>query len=429
MGTIPNKTELCVASNHFFPTHGGVTLRFLQYFPGLRSRGVYANVLAGTPKTSKHPETEMPEKWSKFALGEILPKEEYEGTAVTRIRLPNDAGEQRTQIFCEAILDFCQQNGYQPHVLQFLGSLPPRTRPWLKRLRSLGFPIVYAYTTQPPKLPTKWTKRLRHKFEYRMLYKQLDRVIAQSSVMKQLVRSYGVRVPIEIIPNGVNLQRFRPPANSAEKRSLRASLGLPDNCRIITTVGSVTPIKGSDLLLEAWIKLASRFADTHILIIGTLFDVEHAKQGEFRRKIDGLVTASGAADRIHFSDFVPNVEDYLRISDLFVFPSIKEAMPNAVLEAMASGVASILTPFVSLPDEFGKPDSEYLLVERNPDALAAAIAMLLNKDELRSNIGRQGRKWVENTMDVELILDRYAALYHKLADQAYNRHSDPRQRN
>lgn len=422
MGTIHNRTELCVASNHFFPTHGGVTLRFLQYFPGLRSRGVYANVLAGTPKTSKHPETEMPKKWSKFSVGEVLPKEEYEGTSVTRIRLPNDAGEERTKIFNEAILNFCRQNGYRPDVLQLLGSLPARTRPWLERLRKLGFPIVYAYTTPPPQLPSKLIRRLRRKFEFRMLYSQLDYIVAQSTVMKRLVRSHGVRAPIEVIPNGVNLQRFHPAKDNDEKRSLRSYFGLPDTGRIIANVGSVSPTKGSDLLLEAWIKLAARFPDTHVLIIGTLFDAQHTKQGEFRRKIDDLVAASGAAHRIHFPDFVPNVEDYLRVSDLFVFPSLKEAMPNAVIEAMASGLACILTPFISLPEEFGKPDHEYLLVERNPDALAAAIAKLLNKDELRLNISRQGRKWVEKTMDLELILDRYAAFYHQLADRANKRH-------
>lgn len=422
MANINNRVELCVASNHFFPTHGGVTLRFLQYFPGLRHRGVYTRVLAGTPKAAKHPKAEMPEEWCKFSVGEVLPKEEYKGTSVTRIRLPDDAGEQRSKIFNEAILDFCQQNDYRPHVIQLLGSLPPRTRPWLARLRRLGFPIVYAYTTPPRQLPTKLIRRLRRRLEYRMLYRQLDCIVAQSTVMKRIVRGHGVKAPIEIIPNGVNSQRFRPPTDNDERKALRASLGLPDNGRIITTVGSVSPTKGSDLLLEAWIKLAAHFPDTHVLIIGTLFDTKHSKQGEFRRKIDDLVTASGAADRIHFSDFVPNVEDYLRVSDLFVFPSLKEAMPNAVLEAMASGVATILTPFISLPDEFGKPDCEYLLVERNADALAAAIAKLLNKDELRLNLGRQGRKWVEQTMDVELILDRYAALYHQLADRAHGRH-------
>jgi L-malate glycosyltransferase len=70
-----------------------------------------------------------------------------------------------------------------------------------------------------------------------------------------------------------------------------------------------------------------------------------------------------------------------------------------VLEAMASGAPVIVTSFIGFPEELGKPGQEYLLVERNSEALADAIAGVVEDEDLRVHLGRQGRKWVETTMD------------------------------
>lgn len=418
------RVALCVASPHFFPTHGGATLRFLNYFPGLRSRRIYSRVIAGTPKATKFTMSHITEEWNKYSIGDVLPEEEYKGTSIMRISLPDESGWQRTIIFNQAILRFCRQSDYQPDVVQLLSSLPPKTFPWLVRLRRLGYPIVYAYTS-PPKLPSTPFKRAKRRLAYRILYRQLDCIVVQSTAMRDLLLDLGVRSRIEIIPNGVDLQRFHPSNGSDESRVLRESLGIREKDKMITLVGSVTPTKGADLLLEAWAKLVQNFPDIHLVVVGALFDINHPKRGEFRHKIEDLVVASGAPDRVHFTGYVQNVEDYLRSSDVFAFPSMKEAMPNSVLEAMASGVPVILTPFDGLPKEFGKPGQEYLMAQRSPDSLAATIADLLQHDEQRKNLGRQGRHWVENTMDIERSLDRYAALYHQLSARAYRRHWTP----
>jgi glycosyltransferase involved in cell wall biosynthesis len=90
-------------------------------------------------------------------------------------------------------------------------------------------------------------------------------------------------------------------------------------------------------------------------------------------------------------------------------------MGNAALEAMACAVPVVLTPFVGLPQEFGKPGREYLLAEHDPAAIAAAITILLDNRNLRLDIGNNALAWVKQTMDVERSLDRYAALYREIA--------------
>lgn len=419
------RVELCLASHHFFPTPGGSILRFLRYFPGLRERGISTRVVTGTPESKEVISPHATREWYKYPIGEILPKEEIDGTSIVRIRLPDEAGWQRSIVFNQAILRFCKQPEHRPEVVQLLSSLPPRTLPWLIRLRWMGIPTVYAYTSLPKLAHTSLTplKQAKRKLAYRALYSQLDCIIVQSTAMRDLLLNLGWSGKrMEIIPNGVNLQNFRPATGNDEKKALRRSLGIGDKVKIIITVGPVTRTKGCDLLLEAWIKkLAQRFPETHLVIVGPLFDMNHPKHGGFRRKIDDMVATSRMADRVHFPGYVQEIEDYLRASDIFVFPSLKEAMPNVVLEAMASGIPVILTPVIGFPEEFGKAGQEYLLVERNPEDLTAAISELLQNVDLRKKLGQQGRNWVEKTMDVERSLDRYANLYRELADRASSR--------
>jgi glycosyltransferase involved in cell wall biosynthesis len=91
-------------------------------------------------------------------------------------------------------------------------------------------------------------------------------------------------------------------------------------------------------------------------------------------------------------------------------------MPNSVLEAMASRVPVVLTPFTGLSHDLGHAGKQYLLSERNAPALAATLRQLLASPALRSDIARQGYDWVCQTMSLDRSLDRYAALYHEMAE-------------
>jgi glycosyltransferase involved in cell wall biosynthesis len=149
--------------------------------------------------------------------------------------------------------------------------------------------------------------------------------------------------------------------------------------------------------------------------VGPRLDLADPTLKTFHWKLESLVAASGAADRVHFVGQVENVEDYYRAADVFVFTSQREGVPNAVLEAMASRLPVITTPFLGLPDEFGRPDEHYLLAEYDPSLLSSLIEIVLGDRDLRTRVGMSARKWIEEQMDVERSLDRYAALYRGLA--------------
>jgi glycosyltransferase involved in cell wall biosynthesis len=283
----------------------------------------------------------------------------------------------------------------------------------------LNIPTVFTYTLAK-KLSSNPVKRVLQRRYWRLPFQVVDCVVVSSSVVREIVRGFGVTGRIEIIPNGVDTHRFRPAVNSAERQKIRQALGIGEEAPIIITVGAVGPRKGTDLLLAAWVQLAPRCSQSHLVIVGPRQDLAYPTLEDFRRKLEALVVASGAPDRVHFVGRVENVEEYLRAADVLVFTSLREGMGNVVLEAMASGLPVITTPFLGLPDEFGQPNEHYLLVDRDPSLLSSLIQKVLREGTLRARMGLSARQWVEAGMDVEKSLDQYATLYRELVTRSKN---------
>jgi glycosyltransferase involved in cell wall biosynthesis len=420
--------KVCLASPHFFPTHGGAQLRFLRYVSGLSARGVFVEVFAGTPKAKEAANTrvDMAQSWHvNDPISKVHLRGEPSAVQVHRTRLPDGAGPfrdfrvwWRSVAFSRALLRFCGDAGRRPDVIQMIPSLQPRAIPWLRALRRrLGIPIVYGYTifADLSAHPFRWAFR---RWALRRLYHEVDCIVVGSTVLEEYLRDFGVRTRIEVIPNGVNLKRFRPVADEIERTECRTALGFKADQKIITFVGSVIPRKGADLLLEAWVRLSSRLPTAHLLVLGARADLGQPKLTLFARRLEDLVATSGCPERVHFLGLVDNVEDYLRASDVFVCTSRREGTPNTVLEAMASGLPVVMCPFLRLPHEFGRSGREYLLVDHDPDLIASGIATILGNGDLGAALGRQARSWMEKTMDVERSLEQYAAIYHGLATRS-----------
>jgi len=408
----PNRNvELLLASTHFFPTHGGAQLRFLRYIPGLQKRGIYTRVLAGTAKSKKR--HDVPYDASTENDDSVLSKEFLDQIDLQRVPLPQRAGWPRSIVFSRAILRACESEEKRPQLVQVVSSLQPRSMIWLKRLRRLGIPLVYAYTLSA-KAPSNPLKRIARRYTLAYLYNRLDCIIVNSRAMLQELHPIGGNTRIEFIPNGIDLQRFRPPSGEDERISTRARLGINDRRTVLLSVGAVHPRKGTDLILEAWSGMAKRFPDVHLYLLGLRKDISYPALAGFRDKLQALISQSGAPERVHFEGIVRNVDEYLRAADIFIFPSEREGMPNGVLEAMASGLPVVLTPFAGFSDDLGSDGREFMLVERSAAALTQALVTLLKDKSLRGNLGRSARLWVENRFDLEKSIDRYSTLYHEL---------------
>jgi len=406
--------ELCLASPVFYPPRGGAEIRFSNYLSGLGRRGINVRLLSGTPKAKKLTDQDRIQDWYRVHPGNALP-DIFEGEVpIHRVRLPDKSGWRRVVMFNRALYRHCLDAERTPDIVQLIEPLSPLATPWLSRLKTLDIVRAFAYTL-PYELPAGGLKRAFRKSALKMLYRQLDCVITSSTATRSHALGLGLNPRTEVIPNGVDLNRFKPVSDHA-KKSLRLSLGLGQIDRMMTTVGTIIPRKGVDLLLESWQSLARRFPDLHFVLVGPRADENDPKLNLFNRKLVELVNASGAGNRVHFTGRVQNVEAYLQAADLFVFASEREGMGNVVLEAMASGLPVVMTPFLGLPPDFGEPAHQYLLADRHPESIAKVVAELLDNEERCHVLALNGRKWVEESMCLERVLDRYASLYHDLVN-------------
>ncbi len=401
-----------LVSDTFFPAFAGGALRFQRYIPRLRAQGIDVEVICGTPTAIKARLVDLEAPGDSMRLGELLPDEVMEGTVVHRVRLPDAQTWRRDYHLARALARFCEHSG-APDVVQLL-SVSPAAMPALARVRRLGTQIIFTGTmtgTLPSRRAILALKRLRFVAPLRLV----DTVVTSTDVMRQHFRALGAGGEVEVIPNGVDLHVFHPPVDGAERLSVRRSLGIEPEESMLLYVGAVTPRKGIELLLEAWVRHVQQHPDSHLVLAGperTRFDPAHA---EYHARLEALGEASGAPERVHFLGVVENVPELMRAADVFVFASRREGMGNVVLEAMASELPVVLTPFIGLAGELGRPDVDYLLAEPDADSLASRISRLTVDPELRGRIARSGRVWVEEHMDVERSVARYAELYRRLA--------------
>jgi glycosyltransferase involved in cell wall biosynthesis len=293
----------------------------------------------------------------------------------------------------------------------------------LQRLKASGVATVYS-VSQFPTWQQKPLKRILRRRGYQRVYNSFDALVTNSEAIEAFLRSIGVTTRIQYIPNGVNLQRFHPARSADEQQArtaLRARFGIPEGHKVIVAVGAIMPRKGPDKVLQAWRRILPQLPDTHVMFVGPRADTHDPKLQAFGTEVEELVASSGAADQVHFTGIVDDVDNYLRAADVFILASNREGTPNSVLEAMATGLPCVVTPFLGISAGIGKAGEHYQLVEREPEAIATALSDFLQNAETAAAFAQRGERYVLDNVDQQHSLDRYAELYRELGEIAAQR--------
>ena len=377
-------------------------------------------VFTGTPLIEERSETDLLANWYEVEPGQWLPPSTLDGVPLHRIRLPDNKGPLRTKLYYDALVNACQQPCDRQLVVQLLTNIRPQAAPWLRQLKASGASILYS-VSQYPKWPKKPIKRFLRLPGYRNVYNEFDALVTNSSSIKDFLTGIGVKTRIEYIPNGVNLARFHPVNSSQEREesaAVRRNLGIPDTHKIIVIVGAIMPRKGPEKVVAAWQRVLTQYPDTHLLFVGPRSDIHDPKLKPFGLKLSRLIASSGASDKVHFTGNIDNVEAYLRASDIFMLASDREGTPNSVLEAMATGLPCLVTPYIGISTGIGNANEHYQLVEPNSEAMASKLLALLQNANFRATLGATGRAFVTENVDQRTTLDRYSELYRQLGEQS-----------
>jgi len=238
------------------------------------------------------------------------------------------------------------------------------------------------------------------------LLRDADAFVAMSRLIRDEILAAGIPPErVRHIPHGVDLDRFRP-ASPDEKAELRRRLGLPADALIVTFTGRLLRGKGLETLLEAF---QSPLA--HLVIVGSGTGQALSVEEWIRERV-----ASGdLAGRVTITGRVANVEDYLRASDVFAFPSVFEGLGLSLIEAQACGLACVASRTGGIVDVIEDGRNGLLVTPGQVNGLAAALHTLLSDEGRRSSLGAAARENAVREFDARDSVDRYRALFHEMA--------------
>jgi glycosyltransferase involved in cell wall biosynthesis len=237
-------------------------------------------------------------------------------------------------------------------------------------------------------------ERRRRRVALRWAFASSNRVIAVSDVtrrdLRRVLRSDATS--IDVVPNGVRDRT----GNGAR---VRRQLGLGERDRLVLAVGSLYPVKGYDVLIEALGNLAAD-PGWRLAIAG---------QGAEEDRLRDLATERGIGGRIHLLGYRTDIPDLLAAADLYVMPSRSEGLPLALLEAMFAGRPVVASAVGGIPDALGT--TGLLVPPGDPAALAGALRALLADGPRRLDLGAAAAARAAARFGVDAMADAYEERY------------------
>lgn len=233
-------------------------------------------------------------------------------------------------------------------------------------------------------------------------------IILQNSEMKR--RFYPNRKTITQIECSVVASDFEPKPAQEEIKDL---MHTPQQARVLIAVAHITPVKGLNVLLEAFHKLANQFIDWHLWFVG---DDKTPCADELKE----LVEDFNLSKRVHFSGRQPNVPDYLAHAELFVLPTkpVGEGNPVAMLEAMMNGKVVFGSNVPGIRDQLAHALA-HLFESDNAEDLAKTLQPFMrNSSEENEKIGAKFRAHALANYTIEREVQQHEKLYKALKKRA-----------
>ena len=203
---------------------------------------------------------------------------------------------------------------------------------------------------------------------------------------------------VRVIPNGVDIERFRPLEPEA---ALRGELGLAPEAPVAAIVAALRPEKNHELFLRAAAQVREKVPNARFLIIG---------DGERRAALEALTVELQLGDAVQFLGTRSDVPEVLALTHVLVLSSHMEANPVSILEALACGKPVVATRVGSIPETVKEGVNGYLVAPGDAEQLADRIGALLADRGLARQFGAAGRELVVRQWSLERMVEGYQDL-------------------
>jgi len=256
---------------------------------------------------------------------------------------------------------------------------------------------------QPWRLVFTSSAQRRHTAFTRALLKRMDAVIATSDYAAAYLD-----VPATVVHHGVDVARFAP---APDRAAAWAASGLPGQ-RGVGVFGRVRANKGTDVFVEAMIRLLPRFPDVTAVVTGLMAPEDRA----FTDGLRARAAEAGLTERIRFLGVRPSEEmpDWFARVSVYVAPMRWEGFGLTPLEAMAAGTAVVATRAGAAPLLVADGETGRLIEPGSVDALEAALEPLLAAPEIAERMGAAGRAKALAQHDLNAEVAAIRAVYERL---------------
>ena len=283
---------------------------------------------------------------------------------------------------------------FKPHATLAFFGVPSGATAWLiKKLYGIPYIVSLRGGDVPGFRPYDFHiyHRLVAPF-LRIIWRNAAAVVANSGGLRQLAQAFDARIEIPVIPNGIDLDAYK-------------TAGRDWTVPRLLSVGRIVHQKGLDLAMRALGDLKEMDWEWHI-----------AGDGPQMSVLQSLAKELGLGDRVRFLGWQSR-QQLMKCygqANIFLFPSRHEGMPNALLEAMASGLPVIASCIAGNEELVVDGETGYLVPSEDIEALRAALKKLLSDPESRQQMGNASRQYVEANYSWESTAQQYALLLEKV---------------
>ena len=241
----------------------------------------------------------------------------------------------------------------------------------------------------------------------RWLIRQMDEVIATSAKSAAYLERAA-----RVIHHGIDNVTFSP---AADRAAVRNRLGLAPEGLLIGCFGRIRAQKGTDLFVEAALRLCAQFHDLGAVVVGRALP----KDADFLEGLQQRVRESGLEDRIQFCDEVPvwEMPDWYRALDVYVAPQRWEGFGLTPLEAMACGVPVVAADVGAFREMVAEGETGYVVEPDSAESLAQAVANYLDDPQRLQTASSAARSHVERDFNIETEARELVAIYRRLIQE------------
>lgn len=227
-------------------------------------------------------------------------------------------------------------------------------------------------------------------------------IAVQNSSMPDLFFK-NFKKPLEVIPPGVDASSF---AARDKKNELKKILGLASSDILAGHSAHFVPVKNHPYLIKALADCKAK--NIHLVFAGRM------GKDAYTEEVKGLAEKLNLGKRVHFLGEVQDMPQFLNSLDFFVFSSLREACPVAVLEAMACGLACVVTDIPGIRDMHVHEKTGFITAASDPRAFSSALDLLAGSESLRRAMGKEASQRILEKFSLEREVKQYGDFYERV---------------